>query len=124
VLAGQNTALENTMKETTQQYLAMQTNLDSTTDECNKMRSELVENGNRFNDLSMQNEVLSSQLRAQSKELLSERNAKENSLEESRISKVMVEREKKKCNAYKQKALEAHAKNILLKSMPKESNTY
>lgn len=124
VLAGQNTALENTMKETTQQYLAMQTNLDSTTDECNKMRSELVEKGDRFNDLSMQNEVLSSQLRAQSKELLSERNAKENSLEESRISKVMVEKEKKKCNAYKQKALEAHAKNILLKSMPKESNTY
>ena len=128
VLKGQNTALEDIIQETKQQYLAIQKKLDTTIDEYNEMRSELVEKEDRFNDLSMQTEVLSSQLRDQSVALMSERKAKENAVEESKISekksKVMVQKEKKKSDAYKQKALEAHAKNLFLKSLPKESEIY
>lgn len=119
VLTDQNATLEDLTKDAKQQYLALQTKLDKTTDEFNAIRSELVALENRAGELSMQNEVISSNLRDQTEELLRERQAKESALKKSNHSDKIFQKEKRKSDAYKQKALEARANNLLLKSMPK-----
>ena len=119
VLTEQNATLEDLTKDSKQQYLALQTKLDKTTDEFNAIRSELLAAENRAGDLSMQNDVISSSLRDQTEELLRERQAKESALKKSNHSDKIFQKEKRKSDAYKQKALEARANNLLLKSMPK-----
>jgi len=119
VLTEQNATLEDITKDAKQQYLALQTKLDNTTAECNAIRSEFLALENLVGDLSMQNEETSSTLRDQTEELLRERQAKESALKKSNHSEKIFQKEKRKSDAYKQKALEARAKNLLLKSIPK-----
>ena len=106
------------------ELMQTQKKLDHFVDECNKKDRELENSNMKVRDYAAQHDVIVSQLHAKTKTLTKER--KEAS-ETAGKSKALLQKEKRKVNAYKQKVLEAqsqnvHAKQFFLHQMSKEGN--
>jgi chromosome segregation ATPase len=122
--------LEEISKSLKDELLEARRKLEHLVDECNKKELELDESDTKIRDLTVYHDLILSQLDAQTKELSKERmttkRAEKEARESAEKSDALVQKEKRKTDAFKQKALEAQALNVhtkqLLKKMSNEAN--
>jgi hypothetical protein len=91
------------------ELIQTQKKLEHFVDECNKKSRELENSNMKVRDYAAQHDAMLSQLHAKTKTLTKER--KEAS-ETAGKSKALLQREKRKVNAYRQKVLEAQTQNV------------
>jgi chromosome segregation ATPase len=127
ILSAKKTSLEEIISEIKCQFNDVQSRLENVTNDLHLKDLDLVEAESKIKDLAIQNESLSSRLEERTAELFAEKRERDKldklSQESERKNQALLQKEKMKSSAYKQKALEAHARTMhakqLLREMPK-----
>lgn len=124
MLSAKNSSQEEMISEIKNELREVQRGLETMTNDLHVKELDLAESENKNKDLSIQNELLTSRLDERTEEVLAERRDKEKLdklyHDSEKKNQALLQKEKMKSNAYKLKALEAHAKTMQAKQLLRE----
>jgi chromosome segregation ATPase len=124
MLSTKNLSQEEVITELKSELRDVQRGLETVTNDLHVKEMDLVESENKNKDLGIQNELLTSRFDERTDELLAERREKERLdklyQDSEKKNQALLQKEKMKSNAYKMKALEAHAKTLQAKQLLRE----
>jgi chromosome segregation ATPase len=124
MLSTKNLSQEEVITELKSELRDVQRGLETVTNDLHVKEMDLVESENKNKDLGIQNELLTSRFDERTDELLAERREKERLdklyQDSEKKNQALLQKEKMKSNAYKMKALEAHAKTMQAKQLLRE----